>query len=339
MTGALAGLRVIDLSDDIAGQYCGRLMADFGAEVVLVEPPGGTATRRIGPFQDGGSLAFLHLNRGKRLAGAADATGADVVIGGAATDPAPLRAANPRQIVAVISSFGADGPLAGWKGPEIILQALSGMMNSNGIAGREPLYGIGHRAAYAAGLAGYIAVLAALIGRETTGRGDTVRIDATETAVAMCFPYLQQFLYNGTDRRRGVQDIPAGQVTCRGAWVCLWVYSNRYERLCRALGLEACLTDPRFAEVKARSRHWPEFFALVQARVADRDPDAFVAELQGLDIISARAYRPSELRAADHLQARGYWREIMVDGRAVTCPGPAFRLSATPARIPGPPEG
>ena len=336
MTGALAGLRVIDRSDEVAGQYCGRLMADFGAEVTLVEPEGGTATRRIGPFADGGSLSFLHLNRGKRIGSGAPA-GADVVICGAATDPAALRAENPRQIVAVVSNFGADGPLAGWQGPEIVLQALSGMMNSNGIAGREPLYGLGHRAAYAAGLAGYIAVLAALIGRETTGRGDTVRIDAAETAMAMCFPYLQQYLYNATDRRRGVQDIPAGQVTCRGAWVCLWVYSNRFERLCRALGLEDCLSDPRFAEVKTRARHWPEFFALVQARVADRDPDGFVAELQGLDIISARAYRPSELRAADHLQARGYWREIRVEGRAVTVPGPAFRLSATPAGIPGPP--
>ena len=139
------------------------------------------------------------------------------------------------------------------------------MMISNGIRGREPLYGTGNRASCAAGQAAYIQILASLRARRQTGRGDTIRIDAAETAAAMSFPYVLQAIYNGTDRRRGDQDIPAGQVLCRGSWVCLWVYSNRFAALCRALGLEACLIDPRFAEVPVRQKNWPAFFDLVQS--------------------------------------------------------------------------
>ncbi len=308
-------------------------MADFGAEVLLEEPEGGSALRAVGPFDGAGqSLTFLHLNLGK-TAGTPRRT-PDVVICAPGEDPAALRAGAPEIIAVAITPFGDDGPMAGWAGPEIVLQAASGMMNANGIRGREPLYGVGNRAAYAAGLAAYIQVLVSLRARKRSDTGDTVRIDAAETATAMCFPYVLQNFYNGTDCRRGDQDIPAGQVLCRGSWVCVWVYSNRFERFCRAFGLEDCLTDPRFVEVTVRASNWPAFFERVQERVADRDPDAFVAELQGLDIIAARAFRPSEIRASAHLAARGYWRRVRIGNIEHVIPGPPFRLSRTPAREP-----
>ena len=76
------------------------------------------------------------------------------------------------------------------------------------------------------------------------------------------------------------------------------------------------------------------FFALVQEKVKDRDPDAWVAELQAMKIIAARAYRIAELRTSRHLAARGYWRRAVVGGEEVVLPGPAFRLTETPAREP-----
>lgn len=331
MSGALADVVVVDRSDTVAGQYCARLFADFGATVHLMEPEGGSPIRAVAPFDASGrSLTFLHLNLGKRSGPPPRVP--DVVICAPGEDPAAVRASEPQTIAVRITAFGDDGPMAGWRGPEMILQASSGMMIANGVRGREPLYGTGERASYAAGLAAYIQALASLRARRTTGTGDTVRIDAAETAAAMCFPYSLQAFYNGSDRRRGDQEIPAGQVLCRGAWVCVWVYSNRFERLCRALGLEGCLTDPRFAEVPVRVRHWPEFFALVQEKVEARDPDGFVAELQGLDIIAARAFRPSELRASVHLAARGYWREVTIDGVQHVVLGPPFRMRRTPGR-------
>jgi crotonobetainyl-CoA:carnitine CoA-transferase CaiB-like acyl-CoA transferase len=331
MSGALDGLVVLDRSGAVAGEYCARLLHDFGAEVWLDEAAGGSATRAVGPFgPDGRSLTHLHLNRGKRI-GRPDRV-LDVLLCAGTEDLAIVAARHPQAVAVQITAFGTDGPMAGWAGPEIVLQAASGMMNANGIRGREPLYGVGQRAAYAAGLAAYVQTLASLRLRARTNRGDLVHIDAAETAAAMAFPYVLQTIYNGTDRRRGDQEIPAGQVLCRGAYVCLWVYSNRFERLCRSLGLEACLTDLRFAEVTERSRNWRDFFDLVQEKVANRDPDDWVAELQAMNVISARAFRPSELRASRHLAARGYWQEITIDGRCYVLPGALFRLSRTPAR-------
>ncbi len=331
MSTALGDLVVIDRSNCIAGEYCARLMSDFGAEVWLVEGEGGSATRSIGPFDKSGlSLTHLHLNIGKRAGEPGRIP--DVFICAADEELSDLRERAPKPILVQITPFGNDGPMAGWAGPEIVLQASSGMMNSNGIRGREPLYGIGNRASYAAGLAAYIQLLASLPVRAKSGRSDIIRIDAAETASAMCFPYVLQAIYNGTDRRRGDQDIPVGMVKCQGAWVCLWVYSNKFERLCRSLGLEYCLSDPRFAQTTARSKNWSAFFRLVQKRVRSRDPDDWVGELQGMAIIASRAYRPSELRQSRHLKARGYWRSVRIEGQDYVLPGPVFRMSGTPAR-------
>lgn len=331
MNAALDGLVVHDRSGTIAGQFCGKLLCDFGAEVWLES---GTVRPDIAPGGrgDGATALDLHLNLGKRRG--APPGRADILLCGPGDDPQALRRTDPALLAVSITGFGTDGPKAGWQAPEIVLQAASGMMISNGIRGREPLYGTGNRASHAAGQAAYIQIMASLRVRARTGTGDCIRIDAAETAAAMCFPYVLQAIYNGTDRRRGDQDIPAGQVLCRGSWVCLWVYSNRFAALCRSLGLDHCLTDPRFAEAHERQNHWQAFFELVQDRVAARDPDAFVAELQGMNIIAARAYRISELRASRHLAARGYWRPVTVGGVEVVLPGPPFRMGLTPAREP-----
>jgi crotonobetainyl-CoA:carnitine CoA-transferase CaiB-like acyl-CoA transferase len=331
MSGALEGLVVLDRSGTIAGQFCGKLLAVFGAEVWLGAAGAIPADLAAGGSGTLASPLDLHLNLGKRHG---QPENPDVVLCGPDEDPAELRKNHPTAIAVRITGFGDDGPKAGWAAPEIVLQATSGMMISNGIRGREPLYGTGNRASFAAGQAAYIQILVSLRVRARTGQGDVIRIDAAETAAAMAFPYVLQAIYNGTDRRRGDQDIPAGEVLCRGSWVCAWVYSNRFAALCRALGLEACLTDPRFAEVTERSRNWGAFFALVQEKVADRDPDEFVAELQGMNIIAARAFRIGELRDSRHLAARGYWRHVTINGEALVLPGPPWRMSATPARTP-----
>jgi crotonobetainyl-CoA:carnitine CoA-transferase CaiB-like acyl-CoA transferase len=331
MNRAVEGLVVVDRSGTIAGQFCGKLLADFGAEVWL-DASGAEPDIAGGGRGDMSAPLDVHLNLGKRR-GRSEAV-PDVVLCAPEEDPAEVRARHPSALAVRITGFGDEGPKAGWRAPEIVLQASSGMMISNGIRGREPLYGTGNRASFAAGQAAYIQILASLRARGKTGAGDTIRIDAAETAAAMCFPYVLQAIYNGTDRRRGDQDIPAGEVLCRGSWVCLWVYSNRFAALCKALGLEACLTDPRFAEVPERQKNWGAFFDLVQGKVADRDPSDFVAELQAMKIIAARAYRISEVRASRHLEARGYWRRVTIEGEELVLPGPPFRMSRTPARGP-----
>lgn len=342
MPGALDHLWVVDLSDTLAGQYCARLFADFGATVVLVEPPSGSPVRRLAPFSaHGDSLQFFHLNTGKRSvviepttdegAGRLEAllASADVVVLPPDGDAQAIERLNPACVVVVPSNFGADGPCAGWQGPEIVLQALSGMMHNNGAAGREPLYGTGNRAALASGVGAYVGALTALYARQTTNRGQIVRVDAAETAATMCFPYVMQYIYNGTVRQRNEQAIQAGQVLCRDGWVCIWIYNFRWHALVTALGLPELEHDPRFADPADRRINWDALFSIIQAKVAEMMAEDLVGILQQAQVIAAKAYRPSELIASRHLAARNYWEKI--DGRTVL--GPPFRLSAAPRTL------
>jgi crotonobetainyl-CoA:carnitine CoA-transferase CaiB-like acyl-CoA transferase len=345
MSGALAHLRVVDWSDSLAGQYCARLFADAGASVLLVEPPGGSPVRRMPPFSSTGeSFSFFHYNTGKYgleldLKGDADRlneilAGCDVAVLPPDANADAISRFNPGCVVVQPTSFGCDGPRADWQGPEIVLQALSGMMHNNGAAGREPLYGTGNRAALASGVGAYLGALTALYARATTGRGQIVRIDAAETAAAMCFPYVMQHIYNGSVRLRTEQAVQAGQVLCRDGWVCIWIYNFRWHALLEALGLPELEHDPRFADPADRRANWDALFAAFQARVADWSAEDLVEILQNAQVIAAKAYRPSELHGMRHLAERGYWEEI--DGRPVL--GPPFRLSATPRKLrSGPP--
>ncbi len=183
VTGAaprpLAGLRVLDLSDTVAGQFCGKLFADQGASVRLLEPDAGSSTRRWtarGLEPIGTSALFRHLNADKaclvrdgtleqatallrRHAAAADVA----IIDTAGAPPAWLAEENPELIVCHITPFGATGEYADWRGNELVFQALSGVMYQNGLPGREPLYGAAHRASCAAGAAAFIEATALLL--------------------------------------------------------------------------------------------------------------------------------------------------------------------------------
>ena len=342
MGGALGHLRVVDFSESLAGQYCARLFADYGATVFLVEPEGGSRMRSMAPLSEAGdSLQFFHLNLGKQsLAfdcqsadGAADfqrlIAGADVVVLPVDADADHISKTHPALIVVQPSDFGTDGPRADWQGPEIVLQALSGMMHNNGAAGREPLFGTGNRASMASGVAAYLGALSALFAREQSGQGQVVRVDAAETAAAMCFPYVMQHIYNGAVRQRTEQAIQAGQVLCRDGWVCIWIYNFRWHALLEALDLLELEQDPRFAEPAERRIHWDALFAIIQAKVAAMPAEDLVDILQRAQVIAAKAYRPSELIDNNHLASRNYWEQV--DGRRAL--GPAFRLHGTPRKL------
>ena len=189
---ALGDIRVLDLSTGVAGQYCGKLLAGYGADCVLAEPPEGTPTRRMGPYLTSGrsstrSAMFRHLNQGKSSlvyqAGdgrmQAIAALADVVIRDAAT---PLPFTLPATVVeCVIGEFPRGGPYSGWHGSEMVHQALAGAMYMTGWPDRQPLYGIGHRAYYACGTTAFISVLSALHERAGSGLGQVVTATVFES--------------------------------------------------------------------------------------------------------------------------------------------------------------
>ncbi|MCH8282018.1 MAG: CoA transferase [Chloroflexi bacterium] len=203
--GALDGVKVLDLSQDIAGSFCARLLADYGAEVLKLEPPGGAALRRMGPFfQDDPhpekSLFFLVLNLNKKGAtiNLESATGraifkeliehVDVVVEsyqpgylaslGLGYDD--LEQLNPGLVMTSITPFGQDGPYSQYQGEEIVSYAMGMIMSVSGIQGREPLKHGGFQAQYESGLNGALSTAFTLFMRDTIGEGQHVDVSIQE---------------------------------------------------------------------------------------------------------------------------------------------------------------
>ncbi len=339
---ALGHLAVVDASEAVPGQYCGRLLSDFGAAVTLLEPEGGTPTRRMGPFslKDGESFLFRNLNFGKALrTGGADALAslaavADIALLPRGADHAALRAANPRLVTCTVSDFGEDGPRAGWKGTELVHQALSGVMFRNGDPLREPLFGCGWRAHYVAGVAAYSAVLAAIFARAATGRGQHCSIDIAECAASMTYAIATQYNYNGiVERRTTPSNLPSAVLRCADGWVSVFIYAYRWKEACAALETPELADDPRYATAERRMENWKEVVATFSRKVRDMPADIVVERLQALGCVAAKAVRPSQLREHPHLAARGYWEAVETERGREAMLGAPFRMEKTPRAL------
>ena len=195
--GALAGLKVLDFTHYVAGPYCAKLLADYGADVIKVEAPRGDGARRIGPFPGDAphpeqSGLFLHLNTNKRGVvidlkrdGAAGlvcslASWADVVVENFRPGTADrlgvgyeqLSAVNPRLIYTSISNFGQTGPYRDYRGSEIVFYGMGGEMHSTGLADREPLKLGGNVGLYQAGAVAAVATMGAILAGSFAPDGD-----------------------------------------------------------------------------------------------------------------------------------------------------------------------
>lgn len=218
MPGALAGLRVLDLSRVLAGPFCCMMLGDHGADVIKVEPPAGDETRAYGPpFAGGESAYYLALNRNKRgivldlarpearevvrrLVRTSDVVVENFKAGtlerwGLGYDT--LRELNPRVILCSISGFGRSGPYANLPGYDAAVQAMAGLMSLNGEPGGQPLK-IGIPVAdLATGLFAFSAILLALYHRAQTGLGQHVEASLLQTAVALAHPGHTNYLHSG----------------------------------------------------------------------------------------------------------------------------------------------
>ena len=348
MANALEGLRVLDLSDSVAGQFCGRMLADYGAEVVLVEPPGGCAMRRAVPLDaHAGSFAFFHLNTGKgslvldgspagRARLLALAAEADAIVVGPDADRLALVAAAPLAVIVTVSPFGNDGPWQDWTGSEMVYQAVSGLMHGSGDGTRAPLYGCGDRASYGAGASAFITVLAGLFARGRWGIGQAAAVDVATSAACMANPFVTQFLYNGMVEPRAARRMPLGLLRCRDGWVGFWLHVHLFAPMMAALGLAGHAEDGRFKPAKARLEHWDALMALLQGHAADQAADDVLAKLQSARVVAARCYSLTQLHdVCAHLAQRGYWESVATADGARTILGPQFRMAATPRVVRG----
>jgi crotonobetainyl-CoA:carnitine CoA-transferase CaiB-like acyl-CoA transferase len=278
-TGALQGIRVVDLSRILGGPYCGQILGDHGADVLKVEPPQGDDTRAWGPpFQDGVASYFLGLNRNKRgmRLDLSDPAGrdalmqllaeADVLIENFKTGTLEkwgigydvLSARFPRLIHCRVSGFGADGPLGGLPGYDAAIQAMSGIMSVNGEADGEPLRVGLPVVDMVTGLNAVIGVLLALQERNRSGKGQFVEAALYDSGLSLLHPHAANWFLNGkTPQRSGNAHpniYPYDAFPTRTEPIYLAVGNDRQFRdLCRVLGDDGLSAQPEFADAKSRS--------------------------------------------------------------------------------------
>jgi crotonobetainyl-CoA:carnitine CoA-transferase CaiB-like acyl-CoA transferase len=342
----LSGTLVIDVSDSVAGQYCGRMLAMNGARVVLVEPPGGSPLRTHGPQAAGGeSYLFRHLNQGKESICLDPAATGDVVILAALLDRADVvirdqRASLPgpareRLVECVIGQFPQAVPYAAWQGTEMIQQALSGVMDQTGRIDREPIYGVGERASYAAGTTAYISVVSALWERRRSGHGQRVSATAYEAMAGVSQNIVSEFSYNGSAESRGRYPGFLAQLRCADAWITLFAIRN-WPTLCYVFGHEEWLTDPRFATQGERLANWPVIVDLMQENAVSRQADELVAALQAGRVSAERITSPSELVAGEQWAARHVLSQVGQGAGAQPAMSGLYQMSGARTSVRGP---
>lgn len=258
--GPLSGLRIVDLTGSSV-QYCAKLFAQLGADVLLIEPIDGCDTRRQGPFIDAEphrekSLSFAYLNQGKRgiclnldcddgltvlrqLAQSADVLVDSQCVAeleGRRIDYAALRAANPELIVTSVTPFGLSGPYANYRGDDLVAMALGGLLHLGGYPETEPVGAPGDQAWLAAAQVAAVATMAALWGRDghAVQRGEVVEVSVQSCVVAALENTVQYVDLEHTVRRRtGGHQRQAGMgvFPCKDGLIYLMaggVASNRF---------------------------------------------------------------------------------------------------------------
>ncbi|MDA1061295.1 MAG: CoA transferase [Chloroflexi bacterium] len=226
--------------------------------------------------------------------------------------------ANPRLVMASFPGFGVSGPYAHFKGYGATMEAVAGHTLVRGYRGAEPsavsptFHGDPNAGAHAA-----FALIAALIARERTGRGQFIEISQAEAiAHHVSYGFMDYSLNQRVQGSIGNRDpsmAPCGVFPCSGddAWIAIAVPTDEaFAALCRELGQPALAADPRFADVVARKRNEDALEELVAAATAPHAPPALMARLQAVGIAAAIVYHQPDMFDDPHLQARGFFREI-----------------------------
>jgi crotonobetainyl-CoA:carnitine CoA-transferase CaiB-like acyl-CoA transferase len=299
--GPLGGIRVLDFTRVLSGPAASLALADLGAEVIKVEPPGaGDETRTFPPMRDGESHYFLSINRGKKsiVLDLKSAEGvqiakdlvakSDIVIENfrpgvmdrLGLGYEELSAINPRLIYCAISGFGMTGPLRDQPSFDIVMQALSGALSVNGEMGGTPVKLGLPMGDLVGGVNGPMAILAALHERNTTGRGRLIDISLLDGLIGL-LSYLPQLAwFTGEDPKpQGSQHaniVPYGVFAAsNGSIVIACLMNSFWANICRALGMEDWADDPRFDSLEKRR----DARAEVNARITENTRRRTVAEL------------------------------------------------------------
>lgn len=361
MEQALAGIKVLDLTHNIAGPYCTKLLADYGADVIKVERPReGDGARRAGPFPEDipdpeKSGLFLYLNTNKKgiTLNLKAKTGVDIlrrlvkesdivvenfsprVMPSLGLDYQALKRVRPQLVMASISNYGQTGPRRDWKATEVTFTAMSGLMNKRGDPDREPLKLALNVHQYFAGEVACLVTMAAAMRNTATGSGEYIDVSILETAVGNINNGLFSYDFSVEKGRRATAKNyglhPFGGFPTSDGFVAIQGTGRAdawTPRLCTMIGQPELIDDPRLSTAEGRAEHTDELNALLYAWLAERSKQEVFDAAAEVRYPLAPVYDTEELVNNPHYQERGFFVDIEHPRTGkLTYPGAPFKMS------------
>ncbi|KRC12956.1 MULTISPECIES: CaiB/BaiF CoA transferase family protein [unclassified Acidovorax] len=352
--GALAGIRVLDISRILGGPYCGQILGDHGADVLKVEPPQGDDTRTWGPpFKDGVASYYHGLNRNKRsmhldlgstqgrealLALVAEA---DVLIENFKTGTmerwgmgyGELSRRFPRLVWCRVTGFGSDGPLGALPGYDAAVQAMAGIMSINGEAEGGPLRVGLPVVDMVTGLNAVIGVLLALQERQRSGRGQFVEAALYDSGLSLLHPHAANWFLDGNSPRRtgnAHPNIYPYDTLATGTQPLFIAVGNdrQFASLCRCIGVPQLASDARYARAGDRSVNRVALKAALEDAMQDFDGAALVDTLMAAGVPAAPVLSVDAALSHPHTAHREMVVDLPGGYRGIGAP---VKLSRTPA--------
>ena len=370
--GALEGLRILDLTQGVAGPYCTKLLSDYGAGVLKIErPEGGDPARRAGPFPDDephperGGL-FLDLNTGKRsvtlnlktesgqrilrrLAADSDAVVENFRPGTLARlglSDEQLAEANPATALVSISNFGQHGPYRDFEADDMLLYAMGGGLAITAYPGREPTRPWLYAPLFLAGAMSASYSLGAITSSVRFGEGERVDLSIQEilaSSLDRASQNLMAYSYGGElfvteDCNLRASAFPngvyGGQLPCKDGYVNFLCYPYWWDRFCRMVGREDLIDDSSYSDNLLDPAFGPQIDALIYPWLLERTKIEVMDAAQAQGVPVAALNTTADLFADRQLRARGYFIELdHPETGPREYPGAQFKMSETPASI------
>ncbi|PKB63506.1 MAG: hypothetical protein BZY80_07000 [SAR202 cluster bacterium Io17-Chloro-G2] len=370
LSGSLDGVRVVEWGSFISAPFCGKVLAELGADVIKIEPPVyGDESRRHGPFPqhvpDGersGLFLFTNLNKRGITLDPGSATGrelleslldtADVFLENQPAaltqshclDYESLRSLFPRLIVTSITPYGRSGPYRDYKGYDLTANAIGGMSFGAGHPHREPLTTPLYQASYLAGVGAAFASVAALLGRDIKGPGGQGQlVDVSEgqvMSVLLSGYHLPTYIYRGvagwrSGNRMRLGLFPNCVLPCKNGYVCIDAPQlEQYQRFLALMGDQEWVNEPRYRDRRAMSEDYPEEAeALITPWFMEHTKEEILAICLENRIPCAPVRTFGEVLEDVHLNSREFFKDVEhPQAGNLRYPGAAYRFSESPCR-------
>jgi crotonobetainyl-CoA:carnitine CoA-transferase CaiB-like acyl-CoA transferase len=366
-TRPLAGIRVLELGQLLAGPFAGCMLGYFGAEIIKIEPRGGDPLRTWRALRNGTSLWWYSLARNKKsvtidlqtergrelvrqLAAQCDVVLENFKPGTLekwGLGPEALKSLRPDMIYARVSGYGQQGPYAHKPGFASVCEAIGGFRYLNGFVDRPPVRPNLSLGDSLAGMHAVIGILLALLSRQRTRTGQVVDVAIYESVFNMLEGVVPEYdaagLVRGPSGSTVTGIVPSNTYRCRdGRYVVIGANGDSlFQRLMQALGRSDLAHDPRLANNAGRVQHEAEIDAVIAAWTSAHDAQQVLQILDAAAVPGGPIYSVAEMMSDPHFNARGLFEPVEVDGTPLKIPAILPRLADTPGHTdwPGPKLG